>query len=199
MECYGNSELLKLSCSNIQDGHHGSHLENLQIMSASEQLSLIEFKLDWRYWGVNGNSELLKLFCSNIQDGSHGGNLENLQITSALLNNKSLSLNLMGGIGVLWRFRIARLVLFQYSRWQPWWQSWNSSNNIRFWIAKGNLIWEPRWLPWHNVIYLDQRNPDERYSGPLVPLVCRCDKDEKVHLQNFVSSFAKGDNFCRKV
>ena len=32
-------------------------------------------------------------------------------------------------------------IQFQYPRWRPWWQSWNSSNNIRFWIAKGNLIW----------------------------------------------------------
>ena len=33
------------------------------------------------------------------------------------------------------------IIQFQYPRWRPWWQSWNCSNNIRFWIAKGNLIW----------------------------------------------------------
>ena len=33
---HGDLELLKWFCSGIQDGHHGSHLENLQITSAPE-------------------------------------------------------------------------------------------------------------------------------------------------------------------
>ena len=33
---HGDLELLEWFCSDIQDGHHGSHLENLQITSAPE-------------------------------------------------------------------------------------------------------------------------------------------------------------------
>ena len=33
---HGDLELLKCFRSDIQDGHHGSHLESLQITSASE-------------------------------------------------------------------------------------------------------------------------------------------------------------------
>ena len=49
---HGNLELLKWFRSDIQIGHHGSHLENLQITSAAERLSLIELILDGRLWGV---------------------------------------------------------------------------------------------------------------------------------------------------
>ena len=42
---------------------------------------------------------------------------------------KILSLNLMGGIGVLWRFRIAELVQLHI---QDGGHDGNSSNNIRF-------------------------------------------------------------------
>ena len=34
---HGYLELLKWFCSDIQDGHHGNHLENLQITSDSER------------------------------------------------------------------------------------------------------------------------------------------------------------------
>ena len=46
---HGDLELLEWFRSDIQDGHHGSHLENLQITS---ELSLIELKLDGRHGGV---------------------------------------------------------------------------------------------------------------------------------------------------
>ena len=36
----------------------------------------------------------------------------------------------MGGIGVLWKFRIAKIILFHYPRWPPWWPAWNTSNHI---------------------------------------------------------------------
>ena len=36
----------------------------------------------------------------------------------------------MGGITVTQRFKIAKIILFQYPRWLPWWPSWNSSNDI---------------------------------------------------------------------
>ena len=78
-------------------------------------------------FGQHGDLELLKWFRSDIQDGHHGSHRENLQITSAAECLVWLSLNLMGGIRVLWKFRIAKTVLFQYPRCAP---SWNSSNHI---------------------------------------------------------------------
>ena len=42
--CYGNSELLKPICSNVQDGRH---LEILQTQTVSQ----VEAKLDGRHWG----------------------------------------------------------------------------------------------------------------------------------------------------
>ena len=76
--------------------------------------------------GQHGDLELLKWFCSDVQDGYHGSHLENLQITSATERKVWLSLN-MGGIGVLWKFRIAKILLFQCPRWPP---SWNASNHF---------------------------------------------------------------------
>ena len=53
---HGDLELLKWFRSDIKDSHHGSyldHLENFQITSAPHPVvSLIELKLDGRYWGV---------------------------------------------------------------------------------------------------------------------------------------------------
>ena len=34
LERHGDSELLKSFCYDIQDGRHGGHLENLQLLSA---------------------------------------------------------------------------------------------------------------------------------------------------------------------
>ena len=51
----GPLEILQWFHSDIKDGHHGSllgHFENLQITSASVTVSLIELKLDGRYWVV---------------------------------------------------------------------------------------------------------------------------------------------------
>ena len=64
---HGYLELLKCFRSDIQDGQHGSHLENLQIKPAPE--CLIELKLDGRHSGVMEIQ--LKSFCSNIQLGRH--------------------------------------------------------------------------------------------------------------------------------
>ena len=85
---------LKSFCSNIQDGRHVSHLENLQTTSPPAILKvfncylLLNIKLDgeetwWKASGQHGNLELLKWFRSDIQDGHHGSHLESLQITSA--------------------------------------------------------------------------------------------------------------------
>ena len=63
-------KLLEWFHSDIQGGHHGSHLENFSNHICSRTVCLIELKLDGRHWGVMEIfSELLKLFCSNIQDG----------------------------------------------------------------------------------------------------------------------------------
>ena len=87
-------------------------------------------RIEWKWWkasGHHGDLELLKWFCSAIQGGHHGSHLENLQITSATKWWVWLSLNMMGGIEVLWKFRIADVHLFQCPRWLP---AWNSSNHI---------------------------------------------------------------------
>ena len=94
---------------------------------SSQTINQIELKLDGRQLR---DSELLKSFCSDIQDGSQGGHLENLQTTSAIKQSVGLSSNLMGGIGMTWRFRFAKLVLFQYRRRPPWWPAWKSWNDI---------------------------------------------------------------------
>ena len=47
---HGDLEFLKWVRSDIQGGHHGSHLENLQITSRT--VSLIELKLDGKHWGI---------------------------------------------------------------------------------------------------------------------------------------------------
>ena len=45
------------------------------------------------------------------------GHLENLQNSSAPECYVRLSQNLVGGIGVTWRFRIAKTILLRYPRW----------------------------------------------------------------------------------
>ena len=81
----------------------------------------------WKASGWDGDLELLKWFHSDIQDGHHGSHLENLQNHICLRMEVWLSLNKMGGIGMLQKFRIAKIILFQCPRWLP---SWNSSNHI---------------------------------------------------------------------
>ena len=115
--------------NHIHDGRYGSHLENLSCYLLPNCM-LDGVETWWRALGQHGDSELLKWFGSDIQDGHHGSHLESLQITSSPEWYVWLSLNLMGGIGVLWKFRSAKNVLFQYPRWMPWWPSWNSSNHI---------------------------------------------------------------------
>ena len=68
--------------------------------------------------GADGDLELLKLFRSDIQDVHHGSHLENLEITSAT-EGCLTELKHDGGIGVIWKFRIAKILLFQCSRWPP--------------------------------------------------------------------------------
>ena len=80
-ERHGDSELLKSFRSDIQDGHHSSHLEIIQTTS------LPNHKLDWAesWWEASEwhrDSEYLESFCLAIQDGLRG-HLENLETTSA--------------------------------------------------------------------------------------------------------------------
>ena len=72
----------------------------------------------------------VNLFHSNIQDDRHAGQLENLDTSSALEQWVGLSWNLFRGIDETWRFRTAKFVPFQHSRWLPCWPSWNPSDNI---------------------------------------------------------------------
>ena len=72
----------------------------------------------WKASGQHGDLELLKWFRSNIQEGHYASHLKNLQITSATERLVWLSLNMRRDIGVFWKFRIAKIVLFQ---WPPSW------------------------------------------------------------------------------
>ena len=95
---HGELEWLKSFCSDIQDGHHVSHLENLQTTS-SAILKVFNFyllpnsKSDgvytwWKASGWHGDLELLKCFHSDIRDCHHGNHLEIFK--SHLLLNVSL-------------------------------------------------------------------------------------------------------------
>ena len=65
------------------------------------------------------DSELLKLFCS-WKFLNH--------VCPWLLSQ--IEPEHVGGIGVTWRFRIAKFIPFQYLRWLPWWLAWKSWNDI---------------------------------------------------------------------
>ena len=98
-------------------------------------------KLDWveTWWEAleqHRDSELLKSFHSDIQDDHHDGHFENLQTASALEWYVRLSQKLVGSIGVTWRFRIAKFIMFQYPRWLPWWPSWKPWNDICSWTVR---------------------------------------------------------------
>ena len=129
-------------------------------------------KSDWAetWWEASQWHRVSKLFCFEIHDmATRGGHLEILQTTLLLNPWKPYvrkSWNLLGGITVTQRFRIAKIILFRYPR---WWPAWNSSNDIssqslsqieskldgrhhsyscqRFRIAKIVPFQYPRWLP----------------------------------------------------
>ena len=90
---HGYLVLLKSFCSDIQDGCHVSHFENLQIsppaiLKVFNCYLLLYSKSDgaetlWKTSGQHEDLELLKWFRSDIQVGRHGSHLENLKITPA--------------------------------------------------------------------------------------------------------------------
>ena len=99
---------------------------------------------------------------------AHGGHLEILQTTPSPEPKVGLSWNLKGGIGATWRFRIAKIVLFQYPKlaimvailkyfkrhlFPKVRLSWNLMTGIgltwQFLIVKIVPFWYPRWPPWH--------------------------------------------------
>ena len=72
-----------------------------------------------------------------------------------------LSRNLMGGTGVTWRVRIAKIVHFQYPRWRNW-------GNLETLQTKSDsellkAIWSDSQDGHHGTIYADQPNPGERF------------------------------------
>ena len=119
----GNLEMLKSFRSDIKDSHHSGHLEIFK--------PHLPQKLDWAesWWEAlerYGHSELLKSYSSNNQNECPVSHFEILQTTSAK-SYTGLSWKLMVGIGVLWWFRIVKIVHTSDGRWRP---SWNSSNHI---------------------------------------------------------------------
>ena len=127
LEPHGDLELLKSFRSDIQDGQHVSHLENLQTTSPSAFLKVFNCYLLPNSVGWNGN----------LVEGI--GSAWSFRIAKMVLfwyprwplwqpSWKSsdhicyrtviwLSLNMMGGTEVLWKFRIAIILLFQCSTW----------------------------------------------------------------------------------
>ena len=126
---HGDLELWTPFHSDIQDGPYVGNLEYLQMTFFPN------CKLDWAETWLEASeqhrdSELLKLCHFGIKAGHHGCHLENLQTTSTPEQQVKLSQNLVGGIRVTWRFKIAKFVLFQYPRWPLFWPSWKSWNDI---------------------------------------------------------------------
>ena len=59
----------------------------------------------------------------------HGGHLEILQTTFPARTICQIELKVGGRLGVTWKCRIAKFILYQYSRWS----SLNSSNDLSSW------------------------------------------------------------------
>ena len=81
-------------------------------------------KSDWAktWWEASQwhkDSELLKSFRSDIQDGRHGGHLEILQTTFPPKPYVGSSWNLVGGITVRQKFKIAKITPLRCPRWPP--------------------------------------------------------------------------------
>ena len=114
-ERHRDSELLKSFC----------WLSKMAAMAAILKFfkrHLTNHKLDWAetWWEASEwhrDSELLKSFNFPVQDDRLGDCLEKLKSTSAPESYVRLSPNLVGGIGVT--CRIAKIIPFQYPRWQP--------------------------------------------------------------------------------
>ena len=66
--------MLKWFCLHIQDGHHGSHLENLQ--NTSPECCRIELTIDGRHWGV------MEMRSAKMVPFRYGGHLERLETSS---------------------------------------------------------------------------------------------------------------------
>ena len=106
---------------------------------------LLNPKSDWAktWWEASQwhrDSKLLKSFRSDVQDGRHGGHPEILQTTSPLKPYVRLSWNLMGGITVTQRFKIAKS--FHSDIQETWWEA---SQWFRFKIAKIVPFRYPSW------------------------------------------------------
>ena len=110
---------------------------------------LLNPKFDWAetWWEASQwhrDSKLSKSFCSDIQNGRQGGHLKILQTTSPPKPKVRLNWNLMGGITVTQKFKIAKIFPFRYPRWPPlgilqtsgwaefWWETseWNGDSEL---------------------------------------------------------------------
>ena len=89
----------------------GTSKNSLNLDISFQTVSKIELKLDGRHWSNTEIQNWKKLFHSNIQEG---GYLEILQMTFPPKGQDRLRWNMMGGIQVTERFRIAKLFRFPY-------------------------------------------------------------------------------------
>ena len=118
---HGHSEILQLLCSVIQDGHHGSYLDNMYIQKCyncsvltskmatkAAILATWTFRnativlfwlLRWPPWLLSCNMDIQKFYNCSV-----------------LLSKMAT----MAAILATWTFRNATIVLFCYPRWPPW-------------------------------------------------------------------------------
>ena len=114
-----NSETLR---SEIQDGRHGHHFENifaLLLLNRKANLTgnlweVSEYLVDWK---------LLKPIRSEVKDARHGRHLENSFRTSCPLWEGQLALHLVGSIGAIVNKKMAKIVPIRSPRWPPSWKS----------------------------------------------------------------------------
>ena len=84
----------------------------------------------WEASQWHRDSELLKSLHSDIHDSYHGGHLENFQTAAPSKPEVRLSWNLVGGIVAIWRFRIAKIVLFRPNRMSDWAETWWDASQL---------------------------------------------------------------------
>ena len=114
-----DQKLLKSFRSEIQDGRHGRHLENIFFASSPEPKG--QLTPNWLgSIGVTCRSKIAKIVPIGNQDGCHGSHLENLFFASSPEPKGQLTPYLLGSIRVTCRSKIAKVVPIGNPRWPPW-------------------------------------------------------------------------------
>ena len=124
---HGDLDLLKAFCYRIQNGHHGNHLKDLQLLAHLELCSGTAYAVACCLLSVHPSLTF-----------SHFGHL--------LQNRKLNWAGMVGGIGATWRVRMAKVFAFHYPKLQPLQPSWKPSNHMCSWMVSWN---EPKLVGRH--------------------------------------------------